>query len=124
MDQNAVRSIMKKIVWDYNVDPFELYEVVIGKRERVGHFNGDSVMLRMLERLSWYDLLDILGLERLKSKLKIDLIAQIRNPAVRERYEFIRKFLLGEPVPFSGWDHEHRERVAHTLLSNRWYRAG
>jgi hypothetical protein len=41
---------MKHTVWDYAVDPFELYEVVTGKREKVGHLDAQRVFLRMLEK--------------------------------------------------------------------------
>lgn len=105
---------MKHIIWDYDIDPYELYEVVTGKIDRAGHFDAQRVFLRMLERLSWYELLDLLNLET---------IAKIRHRDVREKYEYVRKILQGETVSFSGWDPESREKVRDTLLSHRWYRA-
>ena len=52
---------MKLIVWDYNINPYDLYKVVIGEKERIGQFDRERVFLRMIERLSWYDLINILG---------------------------------------------------------------
>ena len=122
-DRERISRLMKHILWDYDIDPYELYEVVIGKRERVGHFDRERVFQRMLERLSWYDLLDLLGVDALRERLVPEAIARIRRPDVRERYEHIRRILHKEAVPLSGWDPEYREKVRHTLLSHRWYRA-
>ena len=122
-ERERISRIMKHILWDYDIDPYELYEVVIGKRERVGHFDEKRVLQRMLERLSWYDLLDLLGVDILRERLVSETIARIRRSDVRERYEHIRRILHKEAVPLSGWDPEYREKVRHTLLSHRWYRA-
>ena len=122
-ERERISRIMKHILWDYDIDPYELYEVVIGKRERVGHFDEERVLQRMLERLSWYDLLDLLGVDILRERLVPETIARIRRPDVRERYEHIRRILHKEAVSLSGWSPEYREKVRHTLLSHRWYRA-
>ncbi len=42
---------MKLIVWDYNVDPYDLYKVVTGRMDRAGQFDKERVFLRMLEPL-------------------------------------------------------------------------
>lgn len=113
---------LRLISWDYNVEPQLMYDVLTGKAEKAGPFSRDKILLRMMERLSWYDLLDILGMEGIKSLLTRELIQKLRFEYVREKYEFIRKVLHGEPVSFSGWDPRYREAIRHTLLSNRWYR--
>lgn len=122
-DRDRIRDIMRHVVWDYDVDPYELYEVVVGTRGKVGHFDAERVLLRMLERLSWYDVLDLLGADGLRTRLVPRLIARIRHDDVRERYEYVRRVLQGEALPLSGWDPAHREKVRNSLLSHRWYRA-
>lgn len=122
-DRDRISGIMRHAVWDYAVDPYELYEVVVGRRAKIGHFDAERVFLRMLERLSWYDVLDLLGVDGLRSRLAPRTIARIRREDVRERYEYVSRVLQGEAVPLSGWDPASRERVRHTLLSHRWYRA-
>lgn len=121
LNKKDISSIMRLIIWDYDIEPYELYRVVTGERERAGQFDRERVFLRMLERLSWYDLINILGLDFIKRNLTKDIITKIRNNDLKERYEFIRKVLQGEAVSFSGWDPEYREKIRHTLLSNRWY---
>ncbi len=115
-------EILKTVVWDYQVDLEKLLEVVSGEREKEGPFDLDKLVNRMLERLPWYDLLAILGKERITDLLTAERIKQLRFPEQRRRYEHIRKILQGEPVSFSGWDPRHREAYRRSLLSNRWYR--
>jgi hypothetical protein len=123
-DKIKVFPVLKSIIWDYDVDPDELYGVVTGQRQKAGPFTFDRLFVRMLERLSWYELVDLLGMEYIKEHLTEDIIGKIRFKTLRGRYETVRKLLSGHPVSFSGWHPEYREAIKHTLLSNRWYRAG
>ncbi len=122
MNKAAIQTALRGIIWDYDVDPDELFEVITGKREKSGPFDAERIFVRMLERLSWYELIELLGLEFIKNHLSKDVIRKIRFKALRGRYEPIRTVLSGDPLSFSGWDHEYREKIKHTLLSNRWYR--
>ena len=122
-DVTHIRRIMKHIVWDYDIDPYQLYEVVTGRREKAGHFDAERVFLRMVERLSWYDLLDLLGIDSLRVFLTPARISKIRDETLREKYEYVGKVLHGAAVSFSGWDPESREKIRNTLLSHRWYRS-
>jgi hypothetical protein len=117
------QKTLKGIFWDYNIDPDELFEVLNGKRKKVGPFNAQQIFIRMLERLSWYELIELLDLEYIKNNLTDEVIQKIRFRALREKYETVQKVLHGHPLSVSGWDPPYRERIKHTLLSNRWYRA-
>jgi hypothetical protein len=123
-DKITAIPVLKSIIWDYDVSPGELYEVITGQRPKAGPFTFDRLFVRMLERLSWYELIDLLGMEYLKQHLSQRVIDKVRFKTLRGRYETVRKLLSGHPVSFSGWDPEYREAIKHTLLSNRWYRAG
>ncbi len=122
MEKSDVRRLLQPLVWDYNIDPYDVYEVALGQKERIGSFTRRKALLRLFERLSWYDLLRLFGIERVGAFLTVDLIQQLRFPELRDRYEFVRKVLHGEPVSFSGWSPEYRQKIQHTLLSHRWYR--
>ena len=122
MKKADIQSALRNITWDYDVDPDELYEAVLGKRKRAGPFDSQQIFIRMLERLSWYELIDILGLEFIKKALTEEVIKKIRFKALRGKYETARRVLHGHPLSVSGWDPPYREKIKHTLLSNRWYR--
>ena len=123
MEKELIRALLRPLLWDYDIDPYELYEAAAGIRPRAGAFTQETALLRLLERLGWYDLIDLFGLDGLKILLTQERIARLRFQELRERYELARKVLHGEPVSLSGWSPEYREKIRRTLLSHRWYRA-
>jgi len=123
MKKADIQQLLQPLIWDYQIDPYELFEVAVGNKERVGSFTQEKVLLRMLERLSWYDLVKLFGIDGLTKLLTKEIIAQLRFQELRERYELVRKVLQGQAVSFSGWSPEYRQKIQHTLLSNRWYRS-
>jgi len=122
MEKENIRKLLKPIIWDYHTDPYEVFEAASGRKERAGYFTQETALVRMLERLSWYDLINLFGTEGLTKLLTPKIISRIRIRELREKYEFARKVLQGESVSFSGWSPEYREKIRHTLLSHRWYR--
>ncbi len=74
MNKAAIQTALRGIIWDYDVDPDELFEVITGKREKSGPFDAERIFVRMLERLSWYELIELLGLEFIKNHLSKDVI--------------------------------------------------
>lgn len=115
-------QIIKRIIWDYNIEPEAAYQVLIGVRDRVNHWDFEQLFLRLLERLSWYDLLNLLGEKRLKDKLTLDIIDQLRYSELRVKYGRLYKILHREPVSFTTWGAELLKQYKHTLFTNRWYR--
>jgi len=114
--------MIRRIVWDYNIEPENILDVLAGKLEKIGPFNLDRILTRLCERIEWYDILNILGLEFIRKNLTEDVVEAIRFPEIKERYRYARKVLSGKTVPATGWCDENRQRLKYTLLSNRWYR--
>ena len=122
--RDEMRKLLKPIVWDYDIDPAAFYEIAAGVRDRIGGITREKALIRMFERLSWYDLVAIFGVDGLKELLLEDFIGKVRPKMLRERYEIARQLLHRETISVSGWDPEYREKIQSTLLSNRWYRSG
>jgi len=116
-------GILKKIFWDYNVEFLPLDKFINMEYDDIDEYVYNLVVTRMLERLNWYDILDIIGIEQLKIILTPDTIKRLRSNELKGRYERIRRILFKDPLPFSGWDPEYIKRIKTTLLSNRWYAA-
>ncbi len=124
LEKKEIRKLLKPILWDYSIDPCDLYDVAAGIKDEVGGFNREKALVRMLERLSWYDLIRLFGVDDLKSLLEPEIIGKLKSDILRDKYEFARTVLHGETVSASGWSPEYREKIRHTLLSNRWYSTG
>ena len=75
-----------------------MYEAAAGIRPRAGAFTQETALLRLLERLGWYDLIDLFGLDRLKILLTQERIARLRFQELRERYELARNAVVGLAV--------------------------
>lgn len=114
-------NTLKKIFWDYNIDLLPLNKIVNMQFDVIDKYEFDLIINRMLERLGWFDLLDILGVDLLKKILISGAINRLRSKELKDRYERIRRILFKEPLPLSGWDPEYIRRIKTTLLSNRWY---
>jgi len=122
-DYEFLKKLLPSIIWDYIYDPNDICEVVLGKSDQSGHFTREHILLRMIQRLRWYDIIRAVGITFVKNNLSPFVIERIRDKTTRQQYERVAKILHGETVSFSGWDSEYRRALEFTLLSHRWYRA-
>jgi hypothetical protein len=114
-------NTLKKIFWDYNIDLLPLNKIVDMQFDVIDKYEFDLIINRMLERLGWFELLDILGVDLVKKILISGSINRLRSNELKDRYERIRRILYKEPLSISGWDTEYIKKIKTTLLSNRWY---
>ena len=114
--------LYKKIIWDYDIPNEELERLISGEIQSCSGLPRETVLLRMLQRLSWEELVKALGHNEIKNVLETDMYKKLRDPLQRIKYEQLLRLLQGKALSFSGWDPENRERIRATLLSNRWDR--
>ena len=119
MTRKEKYGTLKKNFWDYNVEFLPLDNFIKMETDDIDEYVYNLVVTRMLERLNWYDIIDILGIEQLKKILSQDTIKRLRSNELKERYERIRRILFKEPLSLSGWDPEYIKRIRTTLLSYR-----
>jgi hypothetical protein len=122
MTQEEKYRLLKQIFWDYDVSGELLFQILTAQNTHTV-LSREKIFLRMLERLGWHSILDIAGIDGVQSLLTTEIIHRIRPAELRERYETIRKILLGETVSFTGWGDEYYQQIKHTLFSDRWYRS-
>ncbi|OGU33495.1 MAG: hypothetical protein A2057_06085 [Ignavibacteria bacterium GWA2_35_9] len=122
MSVDEKNKVLKSIFWDYNTELLPFDKLIEGDINAIDDYEFKLILTRMLERLNWYELMDILGIDLIKRLLTPEIISKLRNNELKERYERIRRILFEEPLPFSGWDPEYRKRIKTTLLSYRWDR--
>ena len=112
---------LKRTNWDYNISVEDMFAVINGEKSHAGHWNLDDLLVRLLERLSWYDLLDFFSPEEMAQKLTPVILDKIHDKEKREKYERLGKILRKEPVSFTKWGAQYSAECRDTLFSNRWY---
>lgn len=118
VDANA---LIRSVVWDYDYPAEDLLALARGEVASCGHLDRTALLVRVLERLPWYSVLAIVGLDEARRILDAGLHRRLRHRDMREKYERVRAILRGETLPPSGWDPEGRGAGAFPVLSHRWY---
>ena len=57
MSRHERYELVKALNWDYQVNPEDLLAVVEGKLPKAGPFDAERLLVRSLERLTWYAVL-------------------------------------------------------------------
>ncbi len=81
---------LSHLLWDYNISSDEAYQVLIGERERAGHYDASSLFKKLIESFPWYAIMDILPLARIKELLDQQDLSKLRFPDIQKRYEYIK----------------------------------
>jgi len=121
LSKEEINKKMKAAFWDYAVDPYNIFLIALGKKMGNRFFSKEKILVRLIERLSWYEIIDLFGKEFLAKNLNPSIISKIRNPEIRNKYEFIRRVLQEETLSYSGWSVQNRQRLKSSVLSNRRY---
>jgi len=94
-------SLLKRIVWDYNISEKDIEAVLKGRAEKAGHYTRSMLFLKILETYPWFTVLKLFSPEEIKDLLTDDLLKKMRSPALRKKYEFIRQ-RLQKVIPVAG----------------------
>ena len=86
-------SLLRSLMWDYNIAPEHCLEVLEGKREKAGHYTEATLFRKLLESYSWFTILSIIPSERILQLLTNKTIQSLRFKSLKKRYEFIRSRL-------------------------------
>ena len=128
MSHEQRMKMATNLVWDYDSEPQEILQVIEGQQDRVAGLDADDLFVRALKEAAWHTIVELFGIDNVRRRLSQENIARLWPPALRERYERVRKLLRGETVSVAGWgSSDSRQRIRETLrertFSNRWYRA-
>ena len=85
---------LKEMYWDYDYPASgdDIYRFILGEKE-LDYLHRDVVIARMLVYIRWYDLIDIFGLNKLKTLLNDNVFQYIHNKEMRENYEYVKSVL-------------------------------
>ncbi len=115
------RILLKRVVWDYSVDADEFHAFLEGERKQFHHFTREMLYIRILERLSWYEILESLPISVIKRMLNPETMSMLRSESMRRKYDYASRILHKQALPSSRWNHGDRKKPEYPLLSDRWY---
>lgn len=93
MNRSERNKLLDQIIWDYNVSTKDINAVLLGEKERVGHFNREIIFQKLLESYSWFTIVQMLPPDYIKTLLNNQVVSKLRSPALRQKYEFVQKRL-------------------------------
>ena len=112
-------SLIKHCLWDYDYEDQEIEKLIQALKE--GIVQDENFLIRIIENLEWYTLIEIIPIDKLLSYLTKERLQKIRSKRRRENLANAKSILLEQPLPFPRWDRCDFEKTRHGLLSNRWY---
>jgi len=86
-------KMLRQIMWDYNIPPEDVKEVIEGKMEKAGHYTRETLMVKLLESYPWFTLMELFTPEELRKLISDNVVRKLRFKSLRTRYEFVQKRL-------------------------------
>jgi hypothetical protein len=115
-------ALMQSLNWDYKVSPKDMLAVVEGKKELAGGiFDIDRLFVRAIERMSWYNIVALFGIDAIKKLYTPKLSRRLRSREIRSEYDFVVSVLRGKPLPAARWGSKSCERLRNPFLPDRRY---
>ncbi len=80
-------DLFKQLVWDYNMTQSEFEAILAGKKV-LGNMNQSWAITRVLENLNYYDAMNLVSLNTLRSNWK-EVQSKLFNSSIKNGYEFL-----------------------------------
>jgi len=81
------QKLYKKLVWDYKISSDE-FEKILDGRTKIGNFDQNWAVGRVLENLNYYDAMDLVSFKTLKNNWD-NVKKRIFADSVKKGYEFV-----------------------------------
>jgi len=95
------KSIFRQLGWDYNISPDDIQSVLEGNKPDAGHFNRETLFIRMLETYPWFTLLQVFTVDEIQNLLTGRVVERLRSASLQQKYEFVRH-RLQQIIPVAG----------------------
>jgi hypothetical protein len=112
-------DLMPSLNWDYLDKPEDMLAVIEGDLASSGAFTREKLFVRSLERLSWYRIIGLWGVEEVKKLYTPKLAGRIWPKDRRKDYDFAFAILRREPVSPPRWGDEHYKSARYRFFLNR-----
>jgi len=89
-----IKNLLSRLYWDVHVDPEQLYRLLKGEIEVIGHVDILNLYYRMLMTFDWYTILRIVPNNKLGDLLSDLVLAKIRFKDLKEKFLYARQVIL------------------------------
>ena len=94
LSETEIKNLLSRLYWDVKVQPDELYALLKGEIERIGHVDILNLYYRMLTTYDWYTILRIVPTDKLGDLLSDPVLDRIRFRDLKEKFLYARKIVL------------------------------
>ena len=71
-------TVLKQILWDYNISAEDIEAVLQGDMKQAGHYNQEMIFLKILESYSWFTIIQLFSPIHIKYLLTSQVIKKLR----------------------------------------------
>ena len=94
LSEPEIKDLLTRLYWDVEVQPDQLYGLLKGEIERIGHVDIQNLYYRMLTTYDWYTILRIVPTDKLSDLLSDAVIDKIRFKNLKEKFLYAREIIL------------------------------
>jgi hypothetical protein len=94
LSEPEIKDLLSRLYWDVKVQPEQLYGLLKGKIERIGHVDIQNLYYRMLMTYDWYTILSIVPPDKLGDLLSDAVLDKIRFRDLKEKFLYARRIVL------------------------------
>ena len=94
LSESEIKDLLPRLYWDVEVQPDQLYGLLKGEIERIGHVDIQNLYYRMLTTFDWYTILRIVPTDKLSDLLSDAVIDKIRFKDLKEKFLYAREIIL------------------------------
>ena len=94
LSEPEIKDLLSRLYWDVKVQPDQLYGLLKGKIDRIGHVDILNLYYRMLMTYDWYTILKIVPADKLGELLSEAVLDKIRFKDLKEKFLYARQIVL------------------------------
>jgi hypothetical protein len=84
---------LKMVSWDITYSPEQLYDLLMGKVDRINSFSRNQLYAKIVKGFYWHQVRHIIPEEKLREALSEDVISGLFPRDLREKYRYVRSLL-------------------------------
>jgi hypothetical protein len=94
LTEPEIIKMLSRLYWDVKVEPEQLYGLLKGEIDRIGHIDILHLYYRLLTTYDWYTILKIVPIDKLDELLSDPVLDRIRFRDLKEKFLYARQIIL------------------------------